>query len=78
MLQSLFITYNVQCTNNTMKPYHNDDQIGVPKYKAERHDGIPGTAKGITKGAKEQARNANRSRKKSHRQQIKLELRQYY
>lgn len=60
-----------------MKPYYNDNHIGEPKYKAQRHDGIPGTAKGITKGAKEEARNANRSRKKSHRQQIRLELRNY-
>lgn len=61
-----------------MKPYHKDSQIGNPKFKVERHDGIPGTAKGISKSAKEQARNANRSRKKSNRQQVKLDLKQYF
>lgn len=50
-----------------------------PKFKLEdfRHSGLPGTAKAFTKGFKEQIRNANRSRKKSERQQIKLELRSY-
>ena len=60
-----------------MKPYHKDKEIGSPKFMAERHDGVPGTSKAITKGAKEQARNANRSRKKALRQNIKNELREF-
>jgi hypothetical protein len=50
-----------------------------PKYRIEneRHSGIPGTAKALTKGKKEEIRNANRSLKKSERQQAKNELRNY-
>lgn len=50
-----------------------------PKYRVEdyRHDGIPGTAKALTKGKKEEIRNANRSLKKSERQQAKRDLRKY-
>lgn len=55
-----------------MKAYQK--KPGMPKYKADRHDGIPGTAKGVTKGAKEKARNANRSRKKAIRQQAKKDI----
>lgn len=58
-----------------MEPYGKKQ----PKYRIEddRHSGIPGTAKAITKGKKEEVRNANRSLKKSARQQIKNELRKY-
>ena len=50
-----------------------------PKYRLEneRHSGIPGTAKALTKGKKEEIKNANRSLKKCERQQAKKELRQY-
>lgn len=58
-----------------MKAYGTNE----PKYKLEtyRHSGLPGTSKAFTKGFKEELRNANRSRKKSERQSVKLELRQY-
>lgn len=42
-----------------------------------RHSGLPGTAKAFTKSFKEEIRNANRSRKKTERQRIKLELREF-
>jgi hypothetical protein len=51
-----------------MKPYQKDY---TPKFEAERFDGVPGTAKAISQGAKLEARNANRSRKKGVRQQTK-------
>lgn len=60
-----------------MKPEYKDKHVGERKFIAERHDGIPMTAKGITKGAKEEARNANRSRKKAKRHAVKLELKRY-
>jgi hypothetical protein len=58
-----------------MKAYGTNE----PKFRIEnyRHSGLPGTSKAYTKGFKEELRNANRSRKKSERQQIKLELKQY-
>lgn len=61
----------------SMKAYYKDKHIGEPKFIAERFDGVPGTSKANTKGAKEEARNANRSRKKSYRQEIKNELRDF-
>lgn len=44
------------------------------KFKPEQAD-LPGTAKRISKAAKLEAKNANRSLKKAARQQIKKEIR---
>ena len=64
-----------QLTYNIMKPYGKN----APKYHIEkdRHSGIPGTSKHFTQGHKLEVRNANRSRKKSERQNTRIELKQY-
>ena len=54
-----------------MKPYTKDKHMGAPKFKAERPSGINGGAKGISAYDKLVIKNANRSRKKSKRQESK-------
>lgn len=51
-----------------LKPYHNKDKKG--KFIAE----VKGDRKYATKAAREEARNANRSLKKSERQRGKKEI----
>jgi hypothetical protein len=55
-----------------MKPYQKDYN---PKFEAERFEGVPGTSKAISKSAKLEAENANRSRKKAVRQRAKQDIR---
>lgn len=56
-----------------MKPYSSKHR-GAPKYIAHKTRGVPARARGLTKSAKLQIINANRSRHKSERQSAKLAI----
>jgi hypothetical protein len=65
---------------NKMKPYVGDKDIGKGKFVVEASTGNPhgngsGFKNGISKMGKLITKNANRSRKKSARQQYKNEIR---
>lgn len=47
--------------------------FGTPKFRPERHGGIPGTSKGVSKTDKLITKNANRSMKKRMRRILNRE-----
>lgn len=59
--------------NRKMTPYTKKG-LNDSKFRTEKYKGMPGPAKGISEHDKLVTRNANRSKKKAYRQQLKKEL----
>lgn len=60
-----------------MKPYTSDNKIGFGKFQVDGFDGGTGYIRTVSSTEKLQVKNANRSLKKSNRQQSKKDIKNY-